>query len=414
MNRITEIKARLKEIREKLSSDKEIENLDELEQEVRELQGEKEELEEKERRQKTAAKIQSGEEESRKVDGSSVFKKGSELKGGEKLGDDAILLRSKKDSLVKAKNFKPEEKELRLGKFVRGVVTGDWSDAEAEKRAVTTSTTGTLIPEVLAAEVIDKARNNSLFANAGVPVINFKAGNKFVKLTDDPSLKFKEEGAEATESSFTLDSVKLEPNTMYGWCYVTLESIENGINVEEVLTKAFVGALAQGIDKAYISGQPDGAGGFDAFAPGGILNNADVNSITATANHYDDVIKAVSKIKQANGMPTVQGINAQTEELYNLMKDSNGDYLQAPESVKTLNRIVSNNLPYDETAGSDSLVFDPAALMIGIQDGMRFEIFRGSDEGIKKGMIGFRIYSQVDLKVLRPEFVTKITGIGAA
>lgn len=327
---------------------------------------------------------------------------------------DAILLRSKKDSLVEAKNFEPEEKELRLGKFVKGVVTGDWTDAEAEKRAVTTSTTGTLIPEVLAADVIDKARNKSLFANAGVPVINFKAGNKFVKLTEDPSLKFKEEGAEATESSFTLDSVKLEPNTMYGWCYVTLESIENGINVEEVLTKAFVGALAQGIDQTYINGQPDGSGGFDSFAPGGILNNADINSVTASSDHYDDVIKAVSKIKQANGMPTVQGINAQTEELYNLLKDNNGDYLQPPAAVNSLNRLVSNNLPYDETDGSESLVFDPAALMIGIQDGMRFEIFRGSDEGIKKGMIGFRIYSQVDLKVLRPEFVTQITGIGAA
>lgn len=413
MNRITEIKARLKEIREKLSSDKEIENLDELEQEVRELQGEKEELEEKERRQKIAAKIQSGEEEARKIDGISVFKGDQELRGGEKLGDDAILLRSKKDSLVKAKNFKPEEKELRLGKFLKGVVTGDWKDAEAEKRAVTTSTTGTLIPEVLAADVIDKMRNKSLFAD-NVPVINFKEGNKFVKLTDDPSLAFKQEGAEASESSFTLESVNLDPKTLYGWAYVTIESIEKGINVEEVLTKAFTGALAQGIDNAYINGQPDGSGGFDDFAPEGVLNNADINSVTAGTYPYDDVIKAISKIKQKNGNPTIWGMNAKTEELYNLLKDVDNNYFKAPDVVQKLNRIVSNNLPYDETEGSDSLVYDPAALMIGIQDGMKFEIFRGSDEGIKKGMVGFRIYAMVDLKVLRPDFVTKITGIGAA
>jgi HK97 family phage major capsid protein len=113
-------------------------------------------------------------------------------------------------------------------------------------------------------------------------------------------------------------------------------------------------------------------------------------------------------------MPTVWGMNAKTEENYNLLKDSNGDYMQAPGVAQNLNKIVSNNLPYDETAGSESLVYDPEALMIGIQDGMKFEVFRGSDEGIKKGMVGFRIYAMVDLKVLRPDFVTKITGIGAA
>jgi len=412
MDKIKKINARLKEIRTKLSSDEEIDNLEELEKEVRELQEEKEELQEMERRQETAKKIENGDIEAKKSDGDIFKKNDNEMRVGEKMGD-AILLRSKKDSLVKAKNFKPEEKELRLGKFLKGVVTGDWKDAEAEKRAVTTSTTGTLIPEVLAADVIDKMRNKSLFAD-NVPVINFKEGNKFVKLTDDPSLAFKQEGAEASESSFTLESVNLDPKTLYGWAYVTIESIEKGINVEEVLTKAFTGALAQGIDNAYINGQPDGSGGFDDFAPEGVLNNADINSVTAGTYPYDDVIKAISKIKQKNGNPTIWGMNAKTEELYNLLKDVDNNYFKAPDVVQKLNRIVSNNLPYDETEGSDSLVYDPAALMIGIQDGMKFEIFRGSDEGIKKGMVGFRIYAMVDLKVLRPDFVTKITGIGAA
>ncbi|MFW5988129.1 MAG: phage major capsid protein, partial [bacterium] len=386
MNRIKEIESRLAEIRTKLSSDQDIDNLDELEKEVRELQEEKAELKEKERRQKTAKRIEKGEEETKKSDGNIFKKNDDQVRGGEKMAD-AILLRSKKDSLVEAKDFSPEEKELRLGKFLRGVVTGDWTDAEKEKRAVTTSTTGTLIPEVLAAEVIDKIRNKSLFAD-NVPVINFKEGNKFVKLTDDPSLKFKEEGEEASESSFTLDSVSLDPKTLYGWAYVTLESIEKGINVEEVLTKAFVGALAQGIDNAYINGQPDGSGGFDDFAPGGVLNNTDINTVDASSDPYDDVIKAVSKIKQKNGMPTIWGMNARTEEYYNLLKNNDGDYMTAPKAANDLNKIISNNLPYDETDGSDSLIYDPDALMIGIQDGMKFEIFRGSDEGIKKGMVG--------------------------
>lgn len=354
-------------------------------------------------------------EEQRKIDKNkkSVNKNlglDNQKKGGEKMKD-AFLLRNKKDSLVEAKNFSKEEKELRLGKFLKGVVTGDWTDAEEEKRAVTTSTTGTLIPEVLAADVIDKVRNKSLFAD-NVPVINFKEGNKFVKLKDDPDLKFKAEGAAAAESSFTLESVNLDPKTLYGWAYVTIESIEKGINVEDVLKKAFVGALAKGIDNAYINGQADGAGGFDDFAPAGVLNNADINSLSASASPYDDVIKAISKIKQKNGMPKIWGMNAKTEEVYNLLKDSNGDYMKAPEIINELNKKISNNLPYDETAGSDSLIYDPLALMIGIQDGMKFEVFRGTDEGIKKGMIGFRIYAMVDLKVLRPDFITKITGIG--
>jgi len=308
------------------------------------------------------------------------------------------------------KSEKPGSEKYNLGKILKGMATGDWTNAQTEFKNIATSTTGTLIPEVLSARVLDKAREKSLFAQAGVPIIPMESGNVTIgKVLTDPVLEFKEEGAAATESSMELGGVKLESKTAYGFAYITIEALESAKNLQEVAMRAFSGALAQVIDKAFLYGQ-DGA----SYAPAGIFNNTDIESIAA-ANpvvDYDDVIKAVSKVKQNNGLPNTWGINSKTEEIYSLLKNANGDYyLEAPKMIRNLNQIVSNQLVHDETNGSKSLVFDPRAMAIGMQNRLSIKLIEGTDEGINKGKVALRIYAMLDAKLLRPEHVCEITGI---
>lgn len=299
-----------------------------------------------------------------------------------------------------------------LGEVIRGVVTGKWENNEL-KNIVTTTSTGVLIPQILSAEVIDLAREQSLFTNAGVRIIPMKENNMTIsKITKDPIFSFKQEGEAVTENSFEIDGIELKSKTAYGYAYVSLESIKSSQNLDSIIRQTFAQAMANTIDNAFIYGQyNDTLTQYDDFAPSGIMNDLNVNSVVATTNGgYDDIIKAIGKVRQANGTPTAYGINANTEELLSLLKTTDGQYLQTPKAVSELNQIVSNQLKYDETEGSDALVFDPRSMIIGMQNDIQIKIIEDG-ECLKKGLVGFQIYSMLDCQAVQPKHICKVTGI---
>lgn len=331
------------------------------------------------------------------------------IKGGEQLNK---VFLNKTDKLVDTVKLSDETNALNddgaLAEVVKGMVTGKWSNM-AIKNAVTTTTSGVLIPEVLSAKIIDLAREKSLFSSVGVPTVNMNTDNvKISRVKKDPTFKFKAEGQEADESSFELDSVDLKSKTAYGYAYVTLEAIKSSINLDSILYKVFSEAMANCIDRAFLYGQNE-----DTFAPSGILNDSEINHIiadTETVYIYDDIIRAIGKIKGFNGVPTALGINSNTEELLAISKTSDGQYLKAPLSVEKLNKVVSNQLKHNEETGSDALVFDPQALLIGIQNNIQIKMIEDG-ECLKKGLIAFQIYSMLDCKAVVPKNICKITGI---
>ena len=301
--------------------------------------------------------------------------------------------------------------ENALGDTIKGIVTGRW-DNPVLKDAVTTSGTSVLIPEVLSAQIIDLARSISLFGQAAVPVVPMETNNMTIsRIKTDPVFKFKQEGSAVNESSFELDGVELKSKTIYGYAYVTLEALQSSKNLDSIIRQTFAAAIAQGIDKAMLYGQAN-EDGFDTFAPSGIMNDEDILSV-ASEGGYSDFVKAAGKIRRNNGVPTVAALNAATDEALQLLTDKNGVYLTPPQAFSSLNKIVTNQLIEDETNGSDALVFDPHAMLIGIQNNVRIKVIEGSDEAVKRGMIAFQIYAMLDCKVVRPKAICKITGISA-
>lgn len=324
-----------------------------------------------------------------------------------------IALR-KGDFLENTIEINEEERELDIGKYVRGIVTGNWEGAELEKRSITTSTMGTLIPTVLSARIIDVARNKSLFTNADVPIIPMESNNLTIsRVKSDPVFNFKEEGAAAKESNLELESIELKSKTCYGYAYVSLEAIESSKNLSQVITSTFANAIANAIDLAMLYGQYNtGTQKNDDFAPKGVMNDELINKIEALSEcGYDDFIKAISQIKKNNGEPSVYAINADTEEYLSLLKDNYGRYLESPKQMQSMNQIVSNQLKNDISSGSDALVFSPEAMLIGIQKNVVIEMFSNTDECIEKGLVGFRIYSMLDCATTQPKHICKITGI---
>ena len=302
--------------------------------------------------------------------------------------------------------------ENALGLTVKGMVTGKWDNQEL-KNEVTTTSSGTLIPQVLSAQIIDIAREISLFSVAGVPVVPMKSNNVTIsRVKKDPIFTFKAEGAEAEESTFELDGVQLNSKTCYGYAYVTIEAINSSQNLDAILKQVFAAAIANSVDIAMLYGQQAADGeSYEDFAPYGIMNDKDILAVPASSTvSYDDVIKGAGAIRKNNGTPTAWAINAVTEEALELLKTTDGQYLQQPKSLDGLKKIVSNQLSHDESKGSDILVFDPKAMLIGIQNNIRIKIIE-DEKCLKNGLVGFQIYTMQDCKVVRTKSICKITGV---
>lgn len=306
------------------------------------------------------------------------------------------------------------DEEGALEDIIRGVVTGQWKNKEL-KNEIDKTSSGVLIPQIISGRIIDVARELSLFSEAGVPIVPMTSDNATIsRVKTDPIFSFKEEGKEGKEASFELDGVKLESKTCYGYAYITLEAIKSSLNLENIVTQVFAAAIANSVDKAMLYGQKDSTSdtGYAAYAPEGIMNDKDVLSVTADNGYqYDDIIRAAGAIRKNNAVPTVWAINSDTEEGLELLKTTDGQYLNPPKKLEEMRKIVSNQLKSDETAGSDALVFDPQAMVIGIQNNIQIKIIE-DEKCLKNGLVGFQIYTMQDCKVVRPKSICKIAGMG--
>lgn len=324
---------------------------------------------------------------------------------------DGVALRSNETFVSRMGKAEPMD----LGKYIRGAITGDWTNAETERRAMNTTTNGVVIPQVLSAQVLDTARNVSFFTSAGCPTVPLNNGNMTIaRVKTDPTFKFYGELDEATESSMELEGVELKAKTARGFCYVSRELLESAQNLHGVLVNAFAGAIAEMVDKAGLYGQyNNGTSSYDTFAPSGIMNDTGIASITATNIFYKDYILAAGKVRRANGTPDTIGYGAAAEEAFNLVHDNNGQPIPVPKVIENMNTVVSNSFKEDETNGSDAVVMDKNAVIVGIQNMIRVRMTDTSDYCIKHGCVCFEVSAMLDVATVRPSHICKIAGIKA-
>lgn len=335
---------------------------------------------------------------------------------------------SKPSDLLKA--F-PNKEGLDLGKYIRGSITGVWNGAEKERdhfKSLSTGTGQVLIPEVLSTEILSLVMAKSLLYGSGVSMIPMTSNNMTIaKVTTGPTVGFKGEGQNApgltfdsttgqyTTPDMAFTGIDLKSKTVYGLAKISNELLNSAANLSSVLAEAFSAALAGGIDQACIYGD----GGTETNpAIKGIASDADINSVVSTGDYdvegYSPFIKAVGKIRQANGEAKVMGINASTDMSLNLLTDAEGNPLQVPQVISGLDRRISNNLRSNLGTGTDeseALIYDPAAMVIGQQLSVKFQVSSVALDAWATGSTYFNIYSMLDFAILRPEWITRITGL---
>ena len=310
---------------------------------------------------------------------------------------------------------------LSVSRTIRGVLTGRWEGAEAERRAMGTTigtAGGYLIPDPIASNVLDLARNVSVIIRAGASTIPMANQNlTVVRVLTDPTAAFRGEGVAITESDGTFGAINLYAHSLAALVRVNNELLDDAPMFAATLDQQLASALALKLDYAALYGT--GAG-----QPQGLRGTVGVNEVSMGTNglampDYDDALDLIQNIEEANGVAITAVMAPRTRtKLAKLVTGITGDLtkLTPPAEYSALRRLVSNQVSITETQGSStaaSTMFlgDFSQMAVAIRQDITIEATRAADTAFSKNQTLVRAIMRADIAVFRPTHFGRLIGI---
>ena len=314
-------------------------------------------------------------------------------------------------------DIRPDERNMSFRKWVKGAVTGDWHDADMERRAMSEGVLaggGFAVPTPLSTRIIDRARNAARVLQAGAQTVPMTSQTlKIARVAGDQTAAWHTENAAIGASDMTLESVTLTARTLTSLVVASRELIEDAEGVETALEEAFAAQLALSLDLAalYGSGTPP--------EPRGVKNTTGVTLQSqgangATLTNYDPLVDAMATLwdfnEEANGI-----IHApRTARVLAKLKDTTNQPLVAPDVLQGVPRYTTNQVPTNLTQGtattaSDVFVADWKQLLVGIRHSFNIQVL--NERYADNYQIGFIASLRADIVVARPKAFVVVTGV---
>jgi len=318
----------------------------------------------------------------------------------------------------------PEQKERpSLRKMIRGLVLGDWKDAEVERRAMSEGTGalgGWLLSPAISANIIDMTRNKSVCIAGGAKTIPMETSEMVVvKITSDPTAYWRKESLKITESEAGFAPINLKAQVLGCLVRVTLELLEDAKDFSNTIENAISQALALELDRVGLLGT-----GVDE--PLGIFNMSGVqeNSLGtngAALTSYDEFSESCELVANENGQASAVIMAPRTFYVLDRLKEATTNApLKAPKSYEDLAKFVTNQIPINQVKGSATnascaIIGDfHNALAFGIRNQVVLEASRAGGEGVdvfSSMEVLIRGYLRADVAILRAPHFVKMTGI---
>jgi HK97 family phage major capsid protein len=312
--------------------------------------------------------------------------------------------------------------DLSLSRMLRGAVGLGWDGAAAEQRTMSGLTGaggGFMIPEPMGMRVIDLARNAMVLSRIGAVTVPMSDRSLVVaKLTGDPTPYWRNEDGPITESDGAFGAVELIAQVVAVLVRISIELLEDGENFGQMIERSIAEALALEVDRA-------GLFGTGVNEPLGVYNTPGINEVSMGANgaaptNYDKWSDAILDIENANGIATSTIMAPRTAATLRTLVNGDGDPLPLPEYYSSLRRLVSNQIPVDQTQGTSDVascafVGGFENVLIGMRKNITIEAFRagGDTDAVSRMQVLIRAYMRVDFAVTRESHITKIVGITA-
>lgn len=318
--------------------------------------------------------------------------------------------------------------ELSIGKYVRSLVTGDWSRAQAEYRAMGTGghTSGYTVPTPLSDQLIDYARNEAQIFRAGARYIEMTSSSlTMARVTSDPTAQWKPENVAGTFGDMEFGALTMRARTLFCALRMSRELAEDSGNIEEAVKTALGSAIALKLDAAGLRG--DGVGETPLGIRGWYDKGLGVQAVNMGLNGgalrgYADFSDAWQKIQEANGPDS--GLSAimapRTAGTIDRFLDGEGQPLKFPESWSKIRKYSTNQIPINLVKGnasnaSDIYVGDFKQLGIGNRGAMQIEVSNaasdGSESAFMQHQVWIKITMRADVVLLRPEWFVVIDGV---
>ncbi|MDQ2983525.1 MAG: phage major capsid protein [Actinomycetota bacterium] len=288
-----------------------------------------------------------------------------------------------------------ESRDFSLGRLVRGMVTGEWSDADLERRALSEGTGaagGFLTPEPLAVSVIDRVRNQARVIEAGARTIAMESDSLSIpRLTGGVTAGWRAENAAVAESDHVFDRVTFTARTLAVLTRLSYELFQD-LTPEgaQIIENEMIQSLAIELDRVALRGTgtpPE---------PKGVKNHTGVTTLTnganGTAMSYSMLIAASAAVQAANFSPNASILAPRATKSLAGLLDLQNRFMTPPPYLDGHSLLVTSQIPINLTTGTSTDTSEIYTgqwdqLLIGFRPQVSIQIEASGGPG---GMIGLK------------------------
>ena len=305
-----------------------------------------------------------------------------------------------------------------LGEIVRGMALGGNRVRPEVRNALsegTDSAGGYTVPAILLPQLIDRMRSEQTVIRAGAKTIMLDSMKTTIaRLDTDPVAAWRNENAAIANSDAVFSGVVLQARTLAVIVQISMELLEDSVNLSEGLQLAFARSFAAELDRVALFGSGT------APEPRGIFNTSGIGSVSMGTNglaltNFDPFIDAWQAMKDANSTdPTAAILAPRTAAKVAKLKDLQNQPLRKPPLIEQLPIYSSTSVPINQTQGSSSvassiIMGDFTQLLIGVRTEMRIQLLR--ELYAANGQYAFMCYLRADIGVEHPASFCKVIGV---
>jgi HK97 family phage major capsid protein/HK97 family phage prohead protease len=311
--------------------------------------------------------------------------------------------------------------QFSLGRAVRGMVLGDWRDAEIERRALsegTNSAGGFLTPEPLSAQTIDRIRNQARVFQAGATTVPMDSDTLSIpRMTTGVTPAWRAENAAVAENDPAFERVTFTARSLAILVRLSYELFEDMPSQSaDLITNELTQALALELDRAALRGtgvapQPEGIRNQDnvTLQPVGGANGA-------APTNYSDLIAAVAALEGRNVTPNAAIWNPRTAATYAGFTDTTEQPLVPPPYLSGVTYLSSNQVPINLTTGTSTDTTEVylgrwSDLLIGLRPSIGIRVQQLNERFADNMQIGLLAYLRADVQLRYPAAFQVLTGV---
>jgi HK97 family phage major capsid protein len=310
----------------------------------------------------------------------------------------------------------PHGDEPTVGGLLQAMLTGAKTpDIRAALSEGTDSAGGFSIPLTVLPQFIDRLRARTQFVQAGAQTVMLDGmRTRIMRTAADPVPTWRAENAAVNESDPTFDAVDLVPKSLACLVKVSVELLQDSVNVAAALEQALTGALSVELDRACLFGS--GA----AQQPLGVFNQAGINTFSmgangATPTNYDPLIDALYELELDNAdAPTAAIWHPRTARTMRKLKDTTGQPVMPFPAISNLPLLGTTSVPINQTQGTSTdcssiLVGDFSRAILGLRQELRIQVLNEAYMGNLQ--VGFVANLRADVAFERADAFCRITGV---